>query len=184
MAIIRYNLGPMDNNSYLIVDDATQEAAMVDPSFDSESLIPEIREAGYKLKYLLNTHAHFDHVIGNKVYAEEFGIPLALPRLSTACASPAAPVWCSPTWAAARRRCMCGCAGRDNRGQAPLMNRLPAWGDRHGAFSSDVPVRVFVGGRTPSRSRQSHSDLLLGNVASIRAESRIAATRSTPFRRE
>ena len=80
MAIIRYNLGPMDNNSYLIVDDATQEAAMVDPSFDSESLIPEIREAGYKLKYLLNTHAHFDHVIGNKVYAEEFGIPLALHR--------------------------------------------------------------------------------------------------------
>ena len=80
MAIIRYQLGDMDNNSYLIVDDATQEAAMVDPSFESEQLIPEIKASGYRLKYLLNTHAHFDHIVGNRAYVDAFAIPLALHR--------------------------------------------------------------------------------------------------------
>ncbi len=78
MQIIRYNLGDMDNNTYLIVDEATQQAAIVDPSFESEKLIPEIREAGYQLKYLLNTHAHFDHIVGNAAFSEAFDIPIAL----------------------------------------------------------------------------------------------------------
>ncbi len=78
MPIIRYNLGDMDNNTYLIVDEATQQAAIVDPSFESEKLIPEIREAGYKLRYLLNTHAHFDHIVGNAAFSEAFDIPIAL----------------------------------------------------------------------------------------------------------
>ena len=78
MPIIRYNLGDMDNNTYLIVDEATQEAAIVDPSFESEKLIPEIRKAGYKLRFLLNTHAHFDHIVGNAAFSEAFDIPIAL----------------------------------------------------------------------------------------------------------
>ena len=76
--IHRYNLGPMDNNTYLIVDEATNEAALVDPSFDSETLLPMIQEGGYKMRYILNTHAHFDHVIGNAFFARETGAPIAL----------------------------------------------------------------------------------------------------------
>ena len=45
MAITRYQLGPMGNNTYLIVDDATGEAALVDPSFDSADLWPEFFDA-------------------------------------------------------------------------------------------------------------------------------------------
>ena len=80
MPILQYQLGPMGNNTYVIVDAATQEAAIVDPSFDSESLLPEIRMHGYKLRYLLNTHAHFDHILGNAFYVDEAGLPLALHR--------------------------------------------------------------------------------------------------------
>jgi len=69
----------MGNNTYLIVDAATKEAALVDPSFDSEKLWPEIR-ARYTLRYLLNTHAHFDHVIGNAFFVAHAGVPLALHR--------------------------------------------------------------------------------------------------------
>jgi hydroxyacylglutathione hydrolase len=81
MAIRRYSLGPMDNNTYLIVDEATHEAALVDPSFDSEPILSDIRADGLYLRYILNTHAHFDHIIGNAYYAEQTGAPIALHRL-------------------------------------------------------------------------------------------------------
>ncbi len=80
MAIHSYRLGPMGNNTYLIVDEPTGEAALVDPSFDSEELWAEIEQMGVTMRYLLNTHAHFDHVIGNAFYVAEAGIPLALHR--------------------------------------------------------------------------------------------------------
>ena len=81
MPIYRYNLGPMDNNTYLIVDEATREAALVDPSFGSEAILPDITANGYMLRYILNTHAHFDHIIGNAFFAQETGAPIALHRL-------------------------------------------------------------------------------------------------------
>jgi len=81
MTIHHYNLGPMDNNTYLIVDEATKEAALVDPSFESEKILSDITANGYKLRYILNTHGHFDHIIGNAFFARETGAPIALHRL-------------------------------------------------------------------------------------------------------
>ena len=81
MPIYHYaHLGPLDNNTYLIVDEATREAALVDPSFDSEALWPEIQRQNVTVRYILNTHGHFDHIIGNKFYVERTGALLALHR--------------------------------------------------------------------------------------------------------
>ena len=53
-----------DNYSYLIVDETNQNACVVDPS-ESLPIINYIKNNNIKLKYILNTHHHHDHIGGN-----------------------------------------------------------------------------------------------------------------------
>ena len=57
-------IGPMENNSYLIADPDTRNAAIIDPSFDSESIIEEANRLDWLIKQIWLTHAHFDHIAG------------------------------------------------------------------------------------------------------------------------
>ena len=59
-----FRLGPMDNGTYLIVCPETKEAAVVDVGFEAETVIAAIEQERLKVRYLLNTHAHYDHVCG------------------------------------------------------------------------------------------------------------------------
>ena len=61
---ISLHLGPLDNNTFIVYSPATREAAVVDVGFDPEAVIRELRHRKLTLRYLLNTHAHYDHVIG------------------------------------------------------------------------------------------------------------------------
>ncbi len=67
LEIRSYILGPLGNNSYLIWDPTTLEAAAIDPSFESESILHVIQENQLTLRYILLTHAHFDHIAGVNV---------------------------------------------------------------------------------------------------------------------
>ena len=59
-------LGPLENNSYLVWDGGSLEAAVIDPSFQPAPIQQEIDENGLNLRYILLTHAHFDHIAGVK----------------------------------------------------------------------------------------------------------------------
>jgi glyoxylase-like metal-dependent hydrolase (beta-lactamase superfamily II) len=61
---LRFVLGPLENNSYLIVDSKTGDAVVVDPSFDSQAIVDEIILHGWRLRQVWLTHAHFDHIAG------------------------------------------------------------------------------------------------------------------------
>jgi hydroxyacylglutathione hydrolase len=54
-----------DNFSYIIADDSTKEAAVVDSSFNASEIMNILRAQGFKLKYIINTHGHSDHTAGN-----------------------------------------------------------------------------------------------------------------------
>ena len=61
-----------DNFSYLIIDDSNNSACVVDPS-EALPIINFLENRGIKLKYILNTHHHFDHIGGNKDLKKKFG---------------------------------------------------------------------------------------------------------------
>ena len=61
----------IDNFSYIIYDEETSLAAVVDPS-EAQPIIDEIEKNNLKLKYILNTHHHYDHVGGNSILKEKY----------------------------------------------------------------------------------------------------------------
>ena len=54
-----------DNYSYLIIDNKDKSACVIDPS-EALPIINFLNNKDIKLKYILNTHHHYDHVGGNK----------------------------------------------------------------------------------------------------------------------
>ena len=61
-----------DNYSYLIIDEDNQEACVVDPS-EAKPIINYLRNKNINLKYILNTHHHYDHIGGNTELKNKFG---------------------------------------------------------------------------------------------------------------
>lgn len=73
MQIKRFSVGMICTNCYLIWDEKTKEAAVIDPGFISTPLSDYIKENGLALKYIILTHGHFDHVSGANSLKERYG---------------------------------------------------------------------------------------------------------------
>ena len=78
MILVRLVVGPLQVNCYILADEKTKDAVIIDPGDDADEILRIVREKGLKVKYLVNTHAHFDHVGANKKIKEETGAQLLL----------------------------------------------------------------------------------------------------------
>ncbi|MCM2267428.1 MAG: MBL fold metallo-hydrolase [Elusimicrobiales bacterium] len=58
----QFKLGPMDNFSYLVWDEDTLDAVVIDPAWQPEKLAAFLEAGGLTLRAVLLTHAHPDHV--------------------------------------------------------------------------------------------------------------------------
>jgi hydroxyacylglutathione hydrolase len=71
-----------DNFSYVIADETTKEAAVVDPSFNSAEIISLLKSLGYRAKYIIDTHYHGDHIAGNQEIKLAFNAKVVAHKLS------------------------------------------------------------------------------------------------------
>lgn len=56
------SVGDMDNNCYILGDDKSKHAVLIDAPAEAGTILDVIEEEGLKLKYVLLTHSHYDHI--------------------------------------------------------------------------------------------------------------------------
>lgn len=71
-----------DNFSYIIGDETTKEAAVVDSSFNAGEIIRILKAENLALKYIINTHNHSDHTAGNSELRSMFNAKIVAHSLS------------------------------------------------------------------------------------------------------
>lgn len=71
MEFVSFALGPLQTNCFLFHNG--KEAAVIDPGGDPTQVINYLKSHRLKLEYILNTHLHFDHIIGNKALKDASG---------------------------------------------------------------------------------------------------------------
>jgi glyoxylase-like metal-dependent hydrolase (beta-lactamase superfamily II) len=64
--------------TYLVVCPHTRETVIIDPAGEEYKLLALIKTEGFKVKYILNTHGHSDHVLGNPKLKEVLNVPVCM----------------------------------------------------------------------------------------------------------
>ncbi len=65
-------VGPLEVNCYIIWDRQSRHGLIIDPGGDGEMLVEVIKGLDVDIKYLINTHGHFDHISANNSIADAF----------------------------------------------------------------------------------------------------------------
>jgi len=76
MKVHQIQVGNMQNFTYIVEDDDTNEAIIIDPSWELIELELLIKRNNLKIKYIVNTHHHFDHTLGNEAMTESTKAPI------------------------------------------------------------------------------------------------------------
>ena len=69
----QWTLGPFETNAYVVFCEVTREAAVLDVGFEADRVIRAVGEMGVQVRYLLNTHAHYDHVAAMREVQQAVG---------------------------------------------------------------------------------------------------------------
>jgi hydroxyacylglutathione hydrolase len=81
LSIQTFVFNPFSENTY-VVSDGSGEAVIIDPGCyeaeEQDELDQYIQSRGLVVKYLLNTHCHIDHVLGNYYVKKKYQVPLLI----------------------------------------------------------------------------------------------------------
>jgi hydroxyacylglutathione hydrolase len=80
MIIKKLVVGPLENNCFIIADEKTKECFIVDPGDEPDRILDLIEENDFQVKYIVCTHAHFDHIAAVSEIKEATGAKILLHR--------------------------------------------------------------------------------------------------------
>ena len=81
MIIKKLAVGPLMANCFIVACEKTKEAVVIDPGDETDRILWSLAELGLTVKYIINTHGHFDHVGGNKEMKEATGADILINSL-------------------------------------------------------------------------------------------------------
>lgn len=83
LTIIQIPAGPIDTNTYLVIDDAANDALIIDaPPESVELLVAETTKLGATVRSLIVTHGHWDHIGDTAAVASTFDVPVSAHSLA------------------------------------------------------------------------------------------------------
>jgi glyoxylase-like metal-dependent hydrolase (beta-lactamase superfamily II) len=68
----------MANFCYLVGDDGSKTCALIDPAFETDRILAEADDLGYRVTHIINTHGHSDHTAGNEAIKAATGAKLLI----------------------------------------------------------------------------------------------------------
>lgn len=83
MKVYQLEVGGMQNFTYVVEDEQTDEAVIIDPSWDLDLVLEVVEKNNLKVKYVINTHHHFDHTIGNEAIVKRTNSKIIQHKAST-----------------------------------------------------------------------------------------------------
>ena len=78
MIIKKLTVGPIQANCFILGCEKTKEAVVIDPGDEADRILLTLAQSELKVKYIINTHGHFDHVGANKRLKEVTGADLMI----------------------------------------------------------------------------------------------------------
>ena len=80
MKIMQLCVGMIATNCYIVYDENTREAAVIDPGDNARSILKAVEQEKLTVKYVMLTHAHFDHLLAAHGVLEATGAQYVVPE--------------------------------------------------------------------------------------------------------
>jgi hydroxyacylglutathione hydrolase len=78
LIVVVLPVGLLETNCYLAACPQSKEGVIIDPGGNPERILAEVERRGLSIRYVLNTHGHFDHTDANGAIVRATGAPLAI----------------------------------------------------------------------------------------------------------
>lgn len=89
MQIQAFNVGMLSTNCYVVNCPETREAVIIDPGLDviqeAEQIFRYVDTSRLKVRFIVNTHGHSDHIRGDKVLKRKYTVPVCIHACDASC---------------------------------------------------------------------------------------------------